>query len=170
MTLLDIKDSTKDIDFVVPKENEYKRMMKFLKEAGYRDVSGGLHHSKDPNFIYQFWPGNLVFTTPLLEPVLDAGKHILVKKWRHIYLGALNLMDLIITKLFRGTSVDVADCMTVFTKKEIHFEQLLNRYQEASRYDLNPEKVMLHFYYFTEKLYERDLVNEASLKKVKSCL
>ena len=28
MTLLDIKDSTKDIDFVVPKENEYKRMMK----------------------------------------------------------------------------------------------------------------------------------------------
>ena len=25
MTLLDIKDSTKDIDFVVPKENEYKR-------------------------------------------------------------------------------------------------------------------------------------------------
>ena len=71
---------------------------------------------------------------------------------------------------YRGTSVDVADCMTVFTKKEIHFEQLLNRYREASRYDLNPEKVMLHFYYFTEKLYERDLVNEASLKKVKSCL
>ena len=143
-------------------------MMKFLKEAGYRDASGGLHHSKDPNFIYQFWPGNLVFTTPLLEPVLDEGKHIFVRKWRHIYLGALNLMDLIITKLFRGTSVDVSDCMTVFTKKEINFEQLLNRYQEASRYDLNPEKVMLHFYDFTEKLYESRLVNEASLKKVKS--
>ena len=79
-------------------------------------------------------------------------------------------MDLIITKLFRGTSVDVSDCMTVFTKKEINFEQLLNRYQEASRYDLNPEKVMLHFYDFTEKLYERGLVNKTSLKKVKSCL
>ncbi len=65
MTLLNIKESTKDIDFVVPVENEFKRLMKFLNQIGYHDAGGGLHHPDDPNFIYQFWSGNQIFTTEL---------------------------------------------------------------------------------------------------------
>ena len=170
MTLLDIKESTKDIDFIVPVETEYKRLMKFLKKIGYHDAGGGLHHPADPNFIYQFWPGNQVFTTQLLDPILNQGKHIFVKEWRHIYLGSINLMDIVITKMFRGTSVDVDDCMAVFIKGEIDAEQLLTRYIEAALYDLNPEKVIKNFIYFIEKLFEKQLVTDEFLKKVKSCL
>ena len=170
MTLLNIKESTKDIDFVVPVENEYKRLMKFLNQIGYHDAGGGLQHPDDPNFIYQFWSGNQIFTTELLDPILDQGKHIVVKEWRHIYLGAINLMDLIITKMFRGTSVDISDCIAVFMTGEIDAEQLLARYRKAVQYDLNPDKVMKNFIYFIEKLFEKQMVGDEFFKKVKSCL
>jgi len=170
MTLLNIKESTKDIDFVVPVENEFKRLMKFLNQIGYHDAGGGLHHPDDPNFIYQFWSGNQIFTTKLLDPILDQGKHIVVKEWRHIYLGAINLMDLIITKMFRGTSVDISDCIAVFMTGEIDAEQLLARYRKAAQYDLNPDKVMKNFIYFIEKLFEKQMVGDEFFKKVRSCL
>jgi hypothetical protein len=170
MTLLNIKDSTKDIDFVVPVENEYKRLMKFLKQIGYHDAGGGLQHPDDPNFIYQFWSGNRVFTTNLLEPILNQGKHSVVKEWSHIYLGAINLMDLIITKMFRGTSVDISDCIAIFMTEKIDAEQLLTRYGKSAQYDLNPDKVMKNFIYFIEKLFEKQMVTDEFFKKVKSCL
>lgn len=170
MTLLNLKESTKDIDFVVPVETEYQRLMKFLKEIGYHSLGGGLRNPNDPNFIYQFWPGNRVFTTSLLEPILDKEKHILVRRWRHIYLGAINLMDLIITKMFRGTSVDINDCIAVFIKGEIDIEQLMSRYIEASLYDLNPDKVKRNFFYFVERLFEKQLVTNEFIEKVKLCL
>ena len=129
-----------------------------------------MKHPDDPNFIYQFWSGNQVFTTNLLDPLLDQGKHIVVKEWRHIYLGAINLMDLIITKMFRGTSVDISDCIAVFTTGEIDAEQLLVRYRKTAKYDLNPGKVMKNFIYFIEKLFEKQMVSDEFLKKVKSCL
>ena len=80
--------------------------MKFLKALDYRYKGNGLAHEDDPNFIYQFWCGNKVFTTDLLESPLKENMHILINRWTHIYLGALNLTDLIITKMFRGTPAD----------------------------------------------------------------
>ena len=71
--------------------------MKFLRSIGYQEKGNGLVHSEDPNFLYQFWTGNRVFTTELLDSPLDPGKNIRIKKWKHIYLGALNLQDVIIT-------------------------------------------------------------------------
>ena len=129
-----------------------------------------MQHPDDPNFIYQFWSGNQVFTTNLLDPILDKEKHIVVKEWRHIYLGAINLMDLIITKMFRGTSVDISDCIAIFMTGEIDAEQLLARYRKAAQYDLNPDKVMKNFIYFIEKLFEKQMVTDEFFKKVKSCL
>lgn len=170
LTLLKIKDSTKDIDFIVPKENEYQRLMKYLKDLNYGDKGGGLFHEDDPNFIYQFWCGNRVFTTDLLDSPLEEGKHILIKKWTHIYLGALNLIDLIITKMFRGNQVDRDDCIAVFSTGQVNAEELLDRYSEAARYDLNPEKVMQNFGSLAEGLYEKQLVSDEFYKKVRSSL
>jgi hypothetical protein len=170
MTLLKIKDSTKDIDFTVPVEKEYERLMKFLRDLGYEEQGGGLAHDDDPNFIYQFWCGNKVFTTNLLHSPLEPGKHIMVKRWSHIYLGALNLTDLIITKMFRGTPVDRDDCIAAFASGRVNAEQLLERYSEAARYDLNPEKVMKNFVYLAEGLRELELISDEFLEKARSCV
>lgn len=165
MTLLKIKDSTKDFDFIVPKENECPRLMKYLKDLNYGDKGGGLFHEDDPSFIYQFWCGNIVFTTGLLDSPLDEGKHILIKKWTHIYLGALNMIDLIISKMFRGYQVDRDDCIAAFATGQVNAEELLDRYSEAARYNLNPEKVMQNFGSLAESLSEKQLISDDFYKK-----
>ncbi len=81
LTLLEIKDSTKDIDFIVPIGKEHERLMEFLRSLGYEEKGGGLAHPDDPYFLYQFWVGNRVFTTDLLDPPLDPGRNIPIKKW-----------------------------------------------------------------------------------------
>jgi len=167
LTLLKIKDSTKDIDFTVPMHKEHDRLIKFLGDLGYEEKGGGLAHDDDPNFIYQFWRGNKVFTTDLLDSPLDPGNHILIKRWSHIYLGALNLTDLIITKMFRGTSVDRDDCIAAFATGKVNTEKLLERYSETARYDLNPEKMMKNFVYLVEGLHELKLVSDEFLEKVR---
>lgn len=167
LSLLKIKDSTKDIDFTVPVVREYERLMKFLRDLGYEEKGGGLAHDDDPNFIYQFWCGNKVFTTNLLDSPLEPGKHIMVKRWSHIYLGALNLTDLIITKMFRGTPVDRDDCIAAFATGKVKAEKLLERYSETARYDLNPEKMMKNFVYLAEGLRELKLISDNFFEKVR---
>ena len=80
--------------------------------------------------------------------------------------SSLNLQDLIITKMFRGIRVDVEDCMAAFTKFGIDPEELLKRYAETAKYDLNPEKMIQNFIVFTEALLEKGMVNHDFLKKV----
>ena len=170
LTLLKIKESTKDIDFIVPVKNEYDKLMKFLKALNYRYKGNGLTHEDDPNFIYQFWCGNRVFTTDLLESPLMENNHILMNRWSHIYLGALNLTDLIITKMFRGTPADRKDCIAVFATGQVDAEKLLERYSKAARYDLNPQKVLQNFGYLAEGLHEEQLINDKFYQKVRSRL
>lgn len=170
LTLLGIKESTKDIDFIVPVAGEYNRLMIFLQRLGYGEKGGGLWHPDDPFFLYQFWAGDRVFTTDLLDSPLELGKNILIKKWRNIYLGALNLPDVIITKMFRGTRLDLEDCVAAFSKSEIDPYDLLERYVEAAKYDLNPDKMVRNFVRLVEELFEKRLVTERFLDKVKSHL
>ena len=170
LTLLKIKDSTKDVDFIVPKANEYDRLIKYLKALDYREKGNGLTHDDDPNFIYQFWRGNKVFTTDLLYSPLESDRHILVKAWPHIYLGALNFIDLIITKMFRGYPLDREDCIDAFAAGNVDADDLYARYSEAAQYDLNPEKVMQNFAYLMEGLSEKRLVSDEFYQKVRSSI
>lgn len=168
LTLLNIKESTKDIDFVVPVVAECEKLIKFLSTIGYSEKGGGWAHPDDPLFLYQFWCGRRVFTTELLDSPLHAGKHIVVKEWPHIYLGALNLIDLIITKMFRGTGLDVDDCIAVFETGQVDPQELLERYTATASYDLNPSEKMHNFKVFVDQLASQDLVAAEFVKQVRS--
>jgi len=115
LTLLNIKESTKDIDFIMPQENEYKYLLKILIDLGYSQKTS-YGWGKDEGFIFDLYWGNKVFTTGLLESPLKEGNNIFIKEFAHTYLGALNYYDLIITKIFRSTSVDIEDCLALFKK------------------------------------------------------
>ncbi|MBW1860488.1 MAG: hypothetical protein JRI70_10610 [Deltaproteobacteria bacterium] len=167
LTLLELKESTKDVDFVVPVVAEYERLMKFLKAIGYREKQGGWAHPDDPLFLYQFWYGSRVFTTDLLDSPLQEGRNILIKQWRHIYLGALNLVDLIITKVFRGTSVDMDDCIVAFEKGQVDPQQLLMRYVETASYDPNSHEKMGNLGSFADRLVSMELVNADFVEQVR---
>ena len=100
LTLMDIKPSTKDIDFMVPEESEYRYLIKTLKDLGYRQSTGSGWQKEGDVFIYDIFQGNRIHTTELLESPLEKGRHILLKEFSSLYIGILNEYDLIASKLF----------------------------------------------------------------------
>jgi len=141
LTLLNIKESTKDVDFIIPNEKEYRYLLKIIEDLGYRRITGK-GWAKEKGFIFDIYDGKTIFTTELLESPLEKGNNKPFKEFSHIYLGILNYYDLIIAKIFRYTSVDIDDCLALFNAKhkEINIEKLKERFYETSSYDISDEK------------------------------
>ena len=95
----------------------------------------------------------------MLESPLKAKNHILIKEYSRIYLGALNYYDLIISKLFRGTSVDMDDCLALIQakRKEIDLSKLESKFLETTKYDVSEHKIILNLKHFLEKLKKEGL-------------
>ena len=66
--------------------------------------------------------------------------------------------------------MDREDCLAVFATGRVNAEEFLERYSEAARYDLNPEKVMKNFVYLAEGLRELELISDKVLEKARSCV
>ncbi len=158
MTLLGVKDSTKDIDFMVPRVKDYSYLIGLLEELDYKSVSGS-GWVKNGGFIFEFYRENRIHTTELLESPLKTGNHILIKEYSRIYLGALNYYDLIVSKLFRGTSVDMDDCLALIKAKrtEIDMTKLKGRFLETAKYDVSEKKIVLNLKHFLERLKKEGL-------------
>ena len=50
LTLLDVKESTKDVDFMVPDESEHKYLIRLLKELGYLQSTASGWQKKGSQF------------------------------------------------------------------------------------------------------------------------
>lgn len=149
LTLMDIKESTKDIDLLIPEADEYKYLVRILKDLGYERKTGAGWVRGD-GFIFDLYVGKTIFTTELLESPLIQGNNIPLKEFAHIYLGILNYYDLMISKIFRGTTVDMDDCLALFKTRhrEIDTGHLKDRFYETSSYDVSDEKNKRNFQNF----------------------
>ena len=58
--------------------------------------------------------------------------------------------------------------MAAFATSKIDPEELLRRYAEAAKYDLNPEKMIQNFIVFAEALLDKGLVTHSFLEKVEA--
>jgi len=156
LTLLDVKPSTKDIDLLVPVTEECRYLIRILKDLGYKNASGA-GWARDDGFIFDLFPGKRIHTTELLESPLDSGNNIPVKEFAHIYLGVLNYYDIIISKLFRGTSIDIEDCLMLMRAKseEISIVKLTGRFNETASYDVSEDRVRKNLEHF-KKLIEKE--------------
>ncbi len=157
MTLLGVKESTRDVDFLVPVEAEYRYLLKILEQLGYVSASG--HGWKRPADVYIFdlFKGKSVFTTELLDSPLDEGRHTLIKEFAHIYVGVLNHYDLIVSKIFRCSPIDIDDCLMLIRSRvgEINIDLLKERFKETAKYDITEDKMIGNWDHF-----ERVLVKE----------
>ena len=63
--------------------------------------------------------------------------------------------------------MDRDDCIAAFATGQVNAEQLLERYSEAARYDLNPEKVKRNFVYLAESLRELEMIKDEFLDKAR---
>lgn len=161
LTLLEVKASTKDIDFIVPVIVEWEYLINNLKQLGYKSVSG-CGWSRGDGFIFELFRGKFVHTTELLESPLDRDNHILLKEFSNIYLGVLNYYDLIISKLFRATGIDIDDCLSLIMskRKEIDLKRLKERFRATASYDVSEDKVNKNLEHFFRILRKKGLNNE----------
>ena len=161
LTLLSVKPSTKDIDLIVPNLDEHEYLVSILRQLGYKPASGWGWERGD-GFIFDLFRGKAIHTTELLESPLEKGNHILVKEFDRIYLGVLNYYDIIISKLFRATAVDMDDCLVLARdkKKDIDFKQLKKRFKETASFDVSEDKVNKNFEHFLKILKKEGLINE----------
>lgn len=142
LTLLGYKESTKDVDFMVPEPREYNRLIQFLKNAGYKQSSDSGWATPGEKTIYDLYEGKKVFTTELLDSPLREGGNRKILELKKIYLGVLNPVDWIITKMFRGSAVDREDCMALARHENIDLKELEARFKETAKFDVSEEKVL----------------------------
>lgn len=79
MTLLGIKESTKDIDLIVPVEKEHDYLLKILLELGYRNVSGW-GWARDDDFTFDWEDLYMRFRETALY---DVSEDKVIKNWEH---------------------------------------------------------------------------------------
>ena len=95
----------------------------------------------------------------MLKSPLEEGNHIVVKEFSKLYIGVLNHYDLIVSKLFRGASVDFEDCLNLVRAKhgEINFDVLEKRFRETAKYEISEVKVNKNYDHFVEILKKEKL-------------
>ena len=149
MTLLGVKESTKDIDLMVPVEKERDYLMKLLADLGYKNVTGWGWARVD-GFVFDLFRGKSIHTTELLESPLEKNNHAVVKEYSRIYLGVLNVYDILISKLFRSTQVDIDDCLMLVKHEgsRINWKDLETRFRETAAYDVSEAVVMKNWEHF----------------------
>ena len=155
LTLLGIKPTTKDIDFMVPNTDEYTYLVKTLMDLGYKKVTGyGL--ARDNRFIFDLFCGNRIHTTELLATPLRVDGNILYDEFTYIYVGILNFYDLIISKLFRGKQIDFEDCIMLVKAKrnEIDLKIFRKRFLETASYDVSEERIIKNMERFLQIINE----------------
>ncbi len=151
LTLLGYKESTKDVDFMVPVEREYGRLIQFLIKAGYKEASGSGWKYPGQDIVYDLYKGKKVFTTELLDSPLKEGGNRKILELKKIYLGVLNPIDWIITKMFRGSGADREDCLALAGHEPVNLDELEKRFKETARYDMSEERVLKNLEFILEE-------------------
>ena len=153
LTLQDLKESTKDVDFLVPDDEEYKALIRTIRRLNYRQTTGN-GWARGGDFVFDLFRGKTVFQTELLDSPLEPGRHIPIRTAGKLFVSALNDLDLIISKMFRGTDVDVEDCLTLIRSREGLFdlEALKARYRETANYALQTDEMLRHLEYLLSRL------------------
>ncbi|MBE0501210.1 MAG: hypothetical protein IBX47_07190 [Desulfuromonadales bacterium] len=154
MTLLGVKTSTKDVDFMVPDIREYNYLIKQLPAMGYTQTNGPGWQRKGELFHFDIFRGNSIHTTGLFLSPLEDGQNKLLVEFSHLYIGILNDYDLIASKLLRGTRVDFEDCVRLATahKDELDLEKLIAHFYEIVSYDVAEVRLRPNIDHFLERL------------------
>lgn len=158
MTLLGVKASTKDVDFMIPDIREYNYLMKQLQAMGYTQTNGPGWQRRGDVFHFDIFRGNNIHTTGLLQSPLEDGRNSLLVEFSHLYIGILNDYDLIASKLMRGTRVDFEDCVMLAAahRNKLDIERLVAHFNEMVDYDVAEARLRPNMDHFLELLREAE--------------
>ena len=159
MTLIGVKPSTKDVDFIAPEVREHDYLTKQLKMLGYKQATGSGWKRQGEGFQFDIYRGNRIHTTDLQNSPLEEGRHSILMEFSHLYIGILNDYDLISSKLMRGTRVDFEDCLRLaeVRQEEIDIERLIHHFHEMVGYDVAEYRLMPNIDHFLLLLRKKGL-------------
>lgn len=159
MTLIGVKPSTKDVDFMAPEVGEHGYLIKQLKALGYKQVTGSGWKRDGEDFQFDIFCGSLIHTTELLDSPLEEGRHSILMEFSHLYIGILNDYDLISSKVMRGTNVDFEDCLSLAEARrdEINIERLIHHFYELVSYDVGENRLRPNIDHFLELMRKKGL-------------
>jgi hypothetical protein len=153
LTLLELNASTRDVDFLIPREAEYVQLTNMLKELGYRQGTKGANSWLHPQkrYIFDLYLGSTIFQTDLLDPVDDPARHKVIRVMEHVDLAVLNSLDLIISKMFRGTNIG-DDSLILIKRESIPLLELFGRYKETASFSVFEQQCRRNFGYLIDAL------------------
>ena len=159
MTLLGVKPSTKDVDFMAPNIMEYEYLIQQLQRLDYKPVSGSGWRRAGDVFHFDIFRGNRIHTTELLISPLEAGRNSKLEEFSKLYIGILNDYDLIASKLMRGDRVDFDDCVRLAKvhKETLDIDRLVKHFNELVGYDIAADRLRPHMDHFLDRLREADI-------------
>lgn len=134
MVLKNIKESTKDIDFLTTAD--YDGIKKLFNLAGLKEESSSevcniwyLGNTRIDIFYEAF-----IIGTPLPEDWKELSEH--VRDIGKVRLFILNWYDIIITKIARSEPRDIEDILTIIKKEKVDFKKLKERYYSIAETSL----------------------------------
>ena len=136
MTLLDLKPSTRDIDFTAPGK-DYDEFQRVLKSVPH-------------GFEVHGWRDGTVFSQSLPDDYLETSKPIAI--FEHMHLKALHPIDIVVTKIGRLDQRDLQDievCVKKFKLSKTQIEERAKQVQYVGReenYEYNLQYVLNEFF------------------------
>jgi len=134
LTLLDLKTSTKDIDFTIPPSEDIGKFENLFPKVGISHIGSRRFKTKE-GLIIDIYYGGMIFTTVLPDDFLETSK--LIKDFGNISLYALSAYDVIISKLARNTVDDEQDIKRIFENCSIDLAKLKERYKQIQELTLD---------------------------------
>ena len=152
MILKNIKETTKDIDFLTTENQEKIRKLFNLAGLKEKDISKLCNIWYLENIRIDLFYDEFIFGINLPGDWKDKSEHL--KDIGKVKLYILNWQDIIITKVARNEQRDIEDATDIIKAENINFEELKERY-----YNLAEESIISDYdakFKALEKAYKDD--------------
>lgn len=150
LTLLEIKSSTRDIDFITTSE-DYQTLLNLFRELEFKEIAERRWLTNE-GIIIDVCLDDYVVNVKLIEPSKE--KSSIIREFEHISLRALNFYDICITKIDRGDARDFEDIKHILEKTDINLSVLVRKFiltMDHSESE-NPKFKLLEFVDFVKKI------------------
>lgn len=128
LTILNLKQSTRDIDINIGSIREYRYICRIFEQVGF-EKGGACRWLSQEGLAFDLFYGSNLMGTELLPDSLEQSRYI--RSFGKIKLYTLSLYDIIISKLARGDSRDLDDIKRIFESEKIELKKLVARYKET---------------------------------------
>ena len=130
LTILNIKNSTLDVDINIATDKEYKDIIRLFEQIGFEKI-GLIRWITQDGLAFDIFKESYILGTGLLPDCLKRSKYI--RTFNNIELYTLSLEDIIISKLARGDLRDFDDIRQIFEKTEMNLSYLVKRYKDTMK-------------------------------------